>query len=68
MRGVPLDGETHHCIVVGHMTRLSMVYPELPSEKLPEPGVIPQEIIEDLESALAQLRGISEDLAQELPS
>jgi hypothetical protein len=30
-----------------------------------EPDVILQEIIDDLESALAQLRGISEDLTQE---
>jgi type I restriction enzyme M protein len=34
------------------------------SDNLPEPDVILQEIIEDLESALAQLRGISEELGQ----
>jgi hypothetical protein len=37
-----------------------MVCPEFPSETLPEPDVLVQKIIEDLESALAQLRGISE--------
>jgi type I restriction enzyme M protein len=36
------------------------------SDNLPEPDVILQEIIEDLEGgALAQLRGIAEDLGQE---
>jgi type I restriction enzyme M protein len=35
------------------------------SDNLPEPDVILQEIIEDLESALAQLRGIGEDLSRE---
>ena len=35
------------------------------SDNLPKPEVVLQEIIEDLESALAQLRGISEDLGQE---
>ena len=33
------------------------------SDNLPEPDVILQEIIEDLESALTQLRGISDDLS-----
>ncbi len=35
------------------------------SENLPEPDVILQEMIEDLESALEQLRGIAEDLREE---
>jgi type I restriction enzyme M protein len=37
------------------------------SDNLPEPDVILQEIIEDLESALAQLRGIAEDFLLEPP-
>lgn len=35
------------------------------SDNLPEPDVILQEICEDLESALEQLRGISENMGQE---
>ncbi|MGO9118861.1 MAG: hypothetical protein ACLQPD_14785 [Desulfomonilaceae bacterium] len=35
------------------------------SDNLPEPDEILHEIIEDLEGAMAQLRGISEDLTQE---
>jgi type I restriction enzyme M protein len=38
------------------------------SDNLPEPDVILQEIIEDLESALEQLRGISEDVSREFSS
>jgi type I restriction enzyme M protein len=34
------------------------------SDNLPEPDVILQEIIEDLESALEQLRGIGEELSR----
>lgn len=35
------------------------------SENLPEPGVLAQEIVEDLEAALGQFREIAEDLGQE---
>jgi type I restriction enzyme M protein len=34
------------------------------SENLPEPGVIAAEIVEDLESALEQMRLIAEDLGE----
>jgi type I restriction enzyme M protein len=35
------------------------------SDNLPEPGVLAQEIVEDLESALEQFREIAEDLGEE---
>ena len=35
------------------------------SDNLPAPGVIAAEIVEDLESALEQMRLIAEDLAEE---
>jgi type I restriction enzyme M protein len=35
------------------------------SEKVPEPPIILQEMIEDLESARDQFRGIAEELSEE---
>ena len=35
------------------------------SDNLPDPGVIAQEIVDDLEAALEQLRAIAEDLGPE---
>lgn len=35
------------------------------SENLPEPGILAQEIVEDLEAALGQFREIAEDLGEE---
>ena len=36
------------------------------SENLPDPGILAQEIVEDLEAALEQFREIAEDLAEEV--
>jgi hypothetical protein len=38
-------------LLLGHVTRLSTVYSEFPSENLPQPDVIRKKIIEDVESA-----------------
>lgn len=38
------------------------------SDKLPEPGVIAAEIVQDLEAALEQFRLIAEDLGEEVLS
>ena len=35
------------------------------SDNLPDPGVLAQEIVEDLEAALEQFREIAEDLGEE---
>lgn len=35
------------------------------SENLPDPGILAQEIVEDLEAALEQFREIAEDLGDE---